>query len=146
MPQRFSLQMWSALITVLAVLAVQATNLPKLPSNNTNSKLCAAIPVEIGDDNPEAFSLQDINIFHETIGSLQAEINAICEKDQHAIQLLKNSTNKVIFRMAAGATEPLVYSDKGNLIIEFYGGTFDVSSFHQKVNDVLLGQKPILED
>ena len=146
MPQRFYLRMWSVLVAVIVVLEVQAANVPKLPSDNTNNKGCKAIPVEISDDNPEAFSLQDINIFHETLNFLQTEINVICEKDQNVIQLLKNSTNKVVFRMAAGATEPLVYFDKGNLIIEFYGGTFDVPSFHQRVKDVLLGREPVLED
>jgi hypothetical protein len=138
--------MWLALVAVIVAFGVQAANIPKLPSDNTSNKVCTAIPVEISDDSPEAFSPQDINIFHETLNSLQAEINVICEEDQNAIQLLKNSTNKVIFRMAAGATEPLVYFDKGNLIIEFYGGTFDVSSFHQRIKDILLGREPVLED
>jgi hypothetical protein len=109
--------------------------------------VCKNTPVEVRQaDNAEAFSQGDIVRYNESVGSLKREINAFCRISRKNLVLIGSRAKKVVFSMAAGATEPTVYLEDGALFVEFYGGNYNRKLFIMQISDVLRGKHPKVDD
>lgn len=113
------------------------------PVPDGNPAVCSGTPTEIGSVlAPEVATTEDVQAFRKAVPSLRTELDTLCKRDKSALKLLKSKADKVVFEMAAGATEPTAYFKDAHLIVEFYGGPFDTRQFRQIVKKVLQG-KPI---
>jgi hypothetical protein len=137
----FARPAWLVFITILALLSDRVA-VAIQPSSDESPTVCSGASAEIGSVlAPEVATVEDIQAFHQAVGTLRTELDAVCKWDKTAFKLFKAKVNKVVFEMSAGATEPTAYLKKGQLIVEFYGGPFDARSFRQIVKKVLQGQK-----
>jgi hypothetical protein len=128
------------------VLAAAVALLAGAPSAGAN-EVCGAIPTELDEQAArDAFGTADAAAFIESRAPLEAALDGVCDGNSDGARLFKEQASRVVFQIAAGATEPLPYLDEGALVVEFYGGAFDAAQFRREVEDVLRGESPEFND
>jgi hypothetical protein len=116
------------------------------PSAGAN-EVCGAIPTELDEQAArDAFGAADAAGFIESRAPLEAALDGVCDGNGDGARLFKERASRVVFQIAAGATEPLPYLDGGALIVEFYGGAFDAAQFRREVEDTLRGESSEFND
>lgn len=130
----------------LAAAAAAAALLACAPPSAAANAVCAGIPTATDDSDADSFGAADAAAFREARAPLEAELDALCENSADAARLFKTQAKRVVFVMAAGATEPTPYLSEGELIVEFYGGPFDAGAFGGHVDDALHGVVPEFND
>ena len=68
---------------------------------------------------------------------LESALDAVCKNSHASARLFKKEARRVVFQIAAGATEPSPYLRDGALIVEFYGGDFDAAQFRHDIEAAL---------
>ncbi len=122
------------------VLAAAMALLARVPGAEAN-EVCGAIPTELDEQAARAaFGAADAAAFIDSRAPLEAALDGVCDRNGDSARLFKRRASRVVFQIAAGATEPLPYLDGGALIVEFYGGAFDATQFRREVEDTLRGE------
>jgi hypothetical protein len=120
----------------VALLVVLTGVSPALANN-----VCRDVPTDLQDRAAEdAFGAADAGKFVAARAPLEAALNNLCNDDAAEARRFRTRAKKVVFRMAAGATEPTAYLEDGVLIVEFYGGPFQAGRLRQQVRDALRGK------
>lgn len=123
----------------LPAFAVIAVALGCAPTAGAN-EVCRGIPTELDEQAArDAFGDADAAAFVESRAPLEAALDAVCTGNRDSARLFKEEARRVVFQIAAGATEPAPYLDDGALIVEFYGGSFDAARFRRDVDAALRG-------
>jgi len=105
------------------------------------NEVCGAIPTELDAQAARAAFGADAAAFVDSRAPLEAALDAVCKNNHASARLFKNEAKRVVFQIAAGATEPTPYLDDGALIVEFYGGSFDAPQFRHAVDAALRGEE-----
>jgi hypothetical protein len=135
------------LLRGLAVASVAAALLTGAPPSAEANAVCQGIPTAIeGDTASESSGAIDAAAFHGARAPMEAEMDALCRTSADAARLFKARAQRVVFVMAAGATEPTPYLSGDELIVEFHGGPFDAGAFGGAVDDALHGVVPDFND
>jgi hypothetical protein len=134
------------LCTAGLLFAAAVALLAGAPSAGAN-EVCGAIPTELDEQAArDAFGAADAAGFIESRAPLEAALDGVCDGNGDSARLFKSRASRVVFQIAAGATEPLPYLDGGALIVEFYGGAFDAAQFRREVEDTLRGESSEFND
>ena len=110
------------------------------------NEVCKGIPTELDEQAARASFGADAAAFVDARAPLEAALDAVCKNSHDSARLFKKEAKRVVFQIAAGATEPTAYLEDGALIVEFYGGTFDAPQFRHEVDAALRGQEPESND
>jgi hypothetical protein len=105
------------------------------------NEVCKGIPTELDEQAARASFGADAAAFVDSRAPLEAALDAVCKNSRDSARLFKKEAKRVVFQIAAGATEPTAYLEDGALIVEFYGGTFDAPQFRHEVDAALRGQE-----
>jgi hypothetical protein len=128
------------------VLAAAVALLAGAPGAGAN-EVCGAIPTELDEEAArDAFGAAAAAAFVESRAPLEAALDGVCDGNNDSARLFKERADRVVFQIAAGATEPLPYLDGGALVVEFYGGAFDAAQFRREVEDTLRGESSEFND
>jgi len=112
-----------------------------VPAASAN-EVCRGIPTELDEQAArDAFGAADAAAFVKSRAPLEAALDAVCATNRASARLFKKEAKRVVFQIAAGATEPSPYLEDGALIVEFYGGDFDAAQFRDDVEAALRGEK-----
>lgn len=131
----------------LVVASVAAALLIGAPLRAEASAVCQGIPTAIEDHaDADALGVADAAAFRDARAPMEAEMDALCRSSADAARLFKARAQRVVFVMAAGATEPTPYLSGTELIVEFHGGPFDAGAFGGAVDDALHGVVPEFND
>jgi len=131
----------------LAVAGVAAALLTGATLRAEANAVCQGIPTAIEDDTAsESSGAIDATALHDARAPMEAEMDALCRTSADAARLFKARAQRVVFVMAAGATEPTPYLSGSELIVEFHGGPFDAGAFGGAVDDALHGVVPEFND
>jgi len=105
------------------------------------NEVCRGIPTELDEQAARgAFGAADAAAFVDARAPLEATLDAFCKGNRDSARLFRKEAKRVVFQIAAGATEPTAYLEEGVLIVEFYGGTFDAAQFRHEVDAALRGE------
>jgi hypothetical protein len=105
------------------------------------NEVCRGIPTELDEQAARAAFGADAAAFVDARAPLEAALDAVCKNNHDSARLFKKEAKRVVFQIAAGATEPTPYLEDGALIVEFYGGTFDAPQFRHEVDAALRGEE-----
>jgi hypothetical protein len=123
----------------LAFAAAMAALLGCAPSADAN-EVCQGVPTELDEQAArDAFGAANAAAFVKARAPLEAVLDAVCATNRGSAHLFKKEARRVVFEIAAGATEPSPYLQDGVLIVEFYGGDFDAAQFRHDVEAALRG-------
>lgn len=105
------------------------------------NEVCRGVPTELDEQAArDNYGAADAAAFIDARAPLEAALDAVCKGNRDSARLFKKEAKRVVFRIAAGATEPAPYLEEGALIVEFYGGTFDAAQFRRDVEAALHGE------
>jgi len=105
------------------------------------NEVCQGIPTELDEQAArDAFGADDAAAFIKARVPLESALDAVCKINRNSARLFKQEATRVVFEIAAGATEPSPYLKDGALIVEFYGGSFDAEQFRDDVEAALRGE------
>jgi hypothetical protein len=120
-----------------AALAALLGGAPTAAAN----EVCQGIPTELDEQAARnEFGADDAAAFIKARAPLESALDAVCKIDRASAHLFKQEARRVVFQIAAGATEPSPYLKDGALIVEFYGGSFDAGQFRDDVAAALRGE------
>lgn len=120
--------------------AVVAALLGGVPTAAAN-EVCQGVPTELDEQAArDAFGADDAAAFVKARAPLESALDAVCKINRDSARLFKKEAKRVVFEIAAGATEPSPYLKDGTLIVEFYGGSFDAAQFRDDVEAALRGE------
>jgi hypothetical protein len=120
--------------------AIAAALLGWVPSAGAN-EVCQGVPTELDEQAArDAFGAADAAAFVKARVPLESALDAVCKINRDSERLFKKEAKRVVFEIAAGATEPSPYLEDGALIVEFYGGSFDAAQFRHDVEAALRGE------
>jgi hypothetical protein len=127
------------------VLAAAVVLLARAPGAEAN-EVCGAVPTELDEQAARDAFGADAAAFIDSRAPLKAALDGVCDGNGDGARLFKKRASRVVFQIAAGATEPVPYLDGGALIVEFYGGAFDAAQFRREVEDTLRGESSEFND
>jgi hypothetical protein len=105
------------------------------------NNVCRSVPTDLQEHAAQdAFGAADAGKFAAARAPLEAALDAFCNGDAAEARRFRKRANKVVFQMAADATEPTAYFEDGVLIVEFYGGPFQAARLRQQVKAALRGK------
>jgi len=105
------------------------------------NEVCQGIQTELDEQAArDAFGADDAAAFIKARVPLESALDAVCKINRNSARLFKQEATRVVFEIAAGATEPSPYLKDGTLIVEFYGGSFDAEQFRHDVEAALRGE------
>ena len=105
------------------------------------NEVCQGVPTELDEQAArDAFGADDAAAFIKARVPLESALDAVCKINRNSARLFKQEATRVVFEIAAGATEPSPYLKDGALIVEFYGGSFDAEQFRHDVEAALRGE------
>ena len=120
--------------------AVVAALLGYAPTAGAN-EVCRGVPTELDEQAArDSFGAADAAAFVKARAPLESALDAVCKINRDSARLFKKEAKRVVFEIAAGATEPSPYLKDGTLIVEFYGGSFDAAQFRDDVEAALRGE------
>ena len=89
------------------VLAAAMALLARVPGAEAN-EVCGAIPTELDEQAARAaFGAADAAAFIDSRAPLEAALDGVCDRNGDSARLFKRRASRVVFQIAAGATEPL---------------------------------------
>jgi hypothetical protein len=120
--------------------AIAAALLGWVPSAGAN-EVCQGVRTELDEQAArDTFGAGDAAAFVKARAPLESALDAVCKINRDSARLFKKEARRVVFQIAAGATEPSPYLQDGVLIVEFYGGSFDAAQFRHDVEAALRGK------
>jgi hypothetical protein len=104
------------------------------------SEVCQGVPTELDEQAArDAFGADDAAAFVKARAPLESALDSVCKMNRDSARLFKQEAKRVVFQIAAGATEPSPYLAGDSLVVEFYGGDFDAAQFRSDVEAALRG-------
>jgi len=111
------------------------------------NNVCRDVPTEFQAQKArQAFGDTEAAAFLRSRAPLEAALDSVCTGSDTSARQFRSKARKVVFRMAADATEPSPYFENGTLIVEFYGGNFQAARFRQEVRNALRGKPSMSND
>jgi len=124
----------------LHVLAAATATLLGWVSAAGANEVCHGVPTELDEQAArDAFGAATAAAFVKARAPLEAVLDAVCATNRDSAHLFKKEARRVVFEIAAGATEPSPYLQDNALIVDFYGGDFDAAQFRHDVEAALRG-------
>jgi hypothetical protein len=123
-----------------ALAAAAVALLGGVPTAAAN-EVCQGIPTELDEQAArDAFGADEAAALVKSRAPLESALDAVCKSDRNSARLFKKEAKRVVFEIAAGATEPAPYLEGDSLVVQFYGGDFDAAQFRHDVEAALRGE------